>query len=348
MRASRRFWGKDWRGPNNGFPLHKDLTPFAPKNGGFTARPAFPQNHGFTLCKDLTHSRLLAGGSFSGTGCASRKQAFLRQKMLGNKLASLARDKRMTAGRRLLRTNALFRKKFQEGKPFCAKNAWKEAGSASVGSAHKRPQPSSEVLGKGLALFFPPNNGFPLCKDLSPLEEWLAKDDPLGFLNYPRPHGLALFFHGFTLLRNNPPQSLAQPTRQAYDYWQEVPLHKRKKPKKASLLAAKVSNIPAITRMQKLSAAQEATFARRVPPPTRGRFPLLPVCKSYQQCARPTAGPSSEVLGYIYLLIKGSTAPEPPLAVGRRVIACLFYCSPGICPQRGSHPTFGWGDTSAA
>ena len=84
------------------------------------------------------------------------------------------------------------------------------------------------------------------------------------------------------------------------------------------------------------------------PPPTRDRFPLLPVCKSYQQCARPTAGPSSEVLGYIYLLIKGSTAPEPPLAVGRQVIACLFYCSPGICPQRGSHPTFGWGDTSAA
>ena len=97
----------------------------------------------------------------------------------------------MTTGRRL----TLFRKKFQEGKPFCAKNAWKEAGSASVGSAHKRPQPSSEVLGKGLALFFPPNNGFPLCKDFSPLEEWLAKDDPLGFLNYPRPHGLALFFH---------------------------------------------------------------------------------------------------------------------------------------------------------
>ena len=105
---------------------------------------------------------------------------------------------------------------------------------------------------------------------------------------------------------------------------------------------------PANTRMQKLSAAQEATFARRVPPPTRGRFPLLPVCKSYQQCARPLSGPSSEVLGYIYLLIKGSTAPEPPLAVGRQVIACLFYCSPGICPQRGSHPTFGWGDTSAA
>ena len=73
----------------------------------------------------------------------------------------------------------------EEGKPFCAKNAWKEAGSASVGSAHKQPQPSSEVLGKGLALFFPPNNGFPLCKDLS--------HDHLGFLNYTRPHGLGLF-----------------------------------------------------------------------------------------------------------------------------------------------------------
>ena len=166
-----------------------------------------------------------------------------------------------------------------------------------------------------------------------------------------------------TPLQNNPPQSLAQPMRQAYDYWQEVPCHKRKKPKKASLFAAKLSTtqerickapcawrVPPPSRgsMQKLSAAQEATFARRVPPPTWGRFPLLPVCKSYQQCARPLSGPSSEVLGYIYLLIKGSTAPEPPLAVGRQVIACLFYCSPGICPQRGSHPTFGWGDTSAA
>ena len=142
-----------------------------------------------------------------------------------------------------------------------------------------------------------------------------------------------------TPLRNNPPQSLAQPMRQAYDYWQEVPWHKRKKPKNASCKSyqqrkkgsaslclactpPQPGQFPAITRMQKLSAAQEATFARRVPPPTRGRFPLLPVCKSYQQCARPTAGPSSEVLGYIYLLIKGSTAPEPPLAVGRQVIAC--------------------------
>ena len=252
----------------------------------------------------------------------------------------------------------LFRKKFQEGKPFCAKNAWKEAGPASVGSAHKRPQPSSEVLGKGLALFFPPNNGFPLCKDSS--------HDPLGFLNYTRPHGLALFFHHYPLqgfnpcpmtpLRNNPPQSLAQPMRQAYDNWQEVPWHKRKKPKKASLFAAKLSTtqerkglqaqpgqFPAITRLQKLSAAQEATFARRVPPPTRGRFPLLPVCKSYQLCARPSPGPLQSIS-----IDKGQYCPRTTPSGCTAVIACLFYCSPGICPQRGSHPTFGWGDTSAA
>ena len=171
-----------------------------------------------------------------------------------------------------------------------------------------------------------------------------------------------------TPLRNNPPQSLAQPMRQAYDYWQEVPWHKRKKPKNANLFAAKVINnarkdlqacawrVPPPSRGSSPLLPVCKSYQQRkkrpsrgvYPPPTRGRFPLLPVCKSYQQCARPTAGPSSEVLGYIYLLIKGSTAPEPPLAVGRQIIACLFYCSPGICPQRGSHPTFGWGDTSAA
>ena len=69
-----------------------------------------------------------------------------------------------------------------------------------------------------------------------------------------------------TPLQNNPPQSLAQPMRQAYDYWQEVPCHKRKKPKKASL---------------KLSTTQErickAPCAWRAPPPSRGSSPLLPV-----------------------------------------------------------------------
>ena len=54
--------------------------------------------------------------------------------------------------------------------------------------------------------------------------------------------------------------------------------------------------VPAITRMQKLSAVQErickAPCAWRVPPPSRGRSPLLPVCKSYQQCKkRPTKSP---------------------------------------------------------
>ena len=99
-----------------------------------------------------------------------------------------------------------------------------------------------------------------------------------------------------TPLRNNPPQSLAQPMKQAYDYWQEVPWHKRKKPKNASLFAAKIisnarkdlqgslclactppqpGQFPAITRMQKLSAAQEATFAQRVPPPHAGQVPAI-------------------------------------------------------------------------
>ena len=166
-----------------------------------------------------------------------------------------------------------------------------------------------------------------------------------------------------TPLQNNPPQSLAQPMRQAYDYWQEVPCHKRKKlfAAKLSTTQERICKAPCAWRVPPPSRGSSPllpvckSYQRRkkrplrgVYPPTRGTFPLLPVCKSYQQCARPLSGPSSEVLGYIYLLIKGSTAPEPPLAVGRQVIACLFYCSPGICPQRGSHPTFGWGDTSAA
>ena len=85
-----------------------------------------------------------------------------------------------------------------------------------------------------------------------------------------------------TPLRNNPPQSLAQPMRQAYDYWQEVPWHKRKKPKNASLFAAKVIN----NARKDLQAC-----AWRVPPPSRGSSPLLPVCKSYQQRKkRPSRG----------------------------------------------------------
>ena len=57
-----------------------------------------------------------------------------------------------------------------------------------------------------------------------------------------------------------------------------------------------ITPVPHITRMQKLSAVQErickAPCAWRVPPPSRGRSPLLPVCKSYQQCKkRPTKSP---------------------------------------------------------
>ena len=181
--------------------------------------------------------------------------------------------------------------------------------------------------------------------------------------------------------RTRPPKELYvicfQPMRQAYDYWQEVPWRKRKKledskqnawqeagsgilPARKDLQASlclactppsrgSSPLLPVCKSYQQCKKRPAKTpFARRVPPPSRGRSPLLPVCKSYQQCTRPTAGPSSEVLGYIYLLIQGSTAPEPPLAVGRQVIACLFSCNPGKCSQRGNHPTFGWGDTSAA
>ena len=49
--------------------------------------------------------------------------------------------------------------------------------------------------------------------------------------------------------------------------------------------------VPAITRMQKLSAVQEATykksFCAACTPPQPGQVPLLPVCKSYQQCTKP-------------------------------------------------------------
>ena len=66
--------------------------------------------------------------------------------------------------------------------------------------------------------------------------------------------------------------------------------------------------VPAIARMQKLSAVQEATFKKSfcaacTPPPSRGRFPLLPVCKSYQQCTnRPPRGKGVRFRGILYWL----------------------------------------------
>ena len=86
-----------------------------------------------------------------------------------------------------------------------------------------------------------------------------------------------------TPLRNNPPQSLAQPMKQAYDYWQEVPWHKRKKPKKASLFAAKI-----ISNARK---DLQGSLCLACTPPSRGSSPLLPVCKSYQRRKkRPSRG----------------------------------------------------------
>ena len=70
-----------------------------------------------------------------------------------------------------------------------------------------------------------------------------------------------------TPLQNNPPQSLAQPMRQAYDYWQEVPCHKRKKPEESKPFCCKIIN----------------NARKDLHPPSRGSSPLLPVCKSYQR-----------------------------------------------------------------
>ena len=84
-----------------------------------------------------------------------------------------------------------------------------------------------------------------------------------------------------TLLRNNPPQSLAQPMRQAYDYWQEVPWHKRKNRRKQAFL---------LQNYQHARKDLQGSLCLACPP-SRGSSPLLPVCKSYQQRKkRPSCG----------------------------------------------------------
>ena len=84
-----------------------------------------------------------------------------------------------------------------------------------------------------------------------------------------------------TLLRNNPPQSLAQPMRQAYDYWQEVPWHKRKNRRKQAFL---------LQNYQHARKDLQGSLCLACPP-SRGSSPLLPVCKSYQQREkRPSRG----------------------------------------------------------
>ena len=86
-----------------------------------------------------------------------------------------------------------------------------------------------------------------------------------------------------TLLRNNPPQSLAQPMRQAYDYWQEVAWHKRKNRRKQAFLLQNYQ--------QRKKGSARLLVLGVYPPPSRGSSPLLPVCKSYQQRKkRPSRG----------------------------------------------------------
>ena len=130
-----------------------------------------------------------------------------------------------------------------------------------------------------------------------------------------------------TPLRNNPPQS--QPMRQAYDYWQEVHLAQTQETEESKLFCWKSQErickapcawrvppppagaVPRYYPYAKVISSARSDLRAACTPPHAGRFPLLPVCKSYQQCARPTAGPSSEVLGYIYLLIKGCPRTTP-------------------------------------
>ena len=95
---------------------------------------------------------------------------------------------------------------------------------------------------------------------------------------------------------------------------------------------------PHITRMQKLSAAQ--TAARRVPPPIRGRpryypyakvisgansgppctpphpgqAPLLPVCKSYQQCTKRPPEPNGAGFRVILYWLRQRVWVVVPLA----------------------------------
>ena len=108
----------------------------------------------------------------------------------------------------------------------------------------------------------------------------------------------------------------------------------RKNIHKAPCTPPQPGQVPHITRMQKLSAVQErickapcawrvpppllpvcksyqqckkrptkSPFARRVPPPSRGRSPLLPVCKSYQQCTnRPPHGKGVRFRAILYWL----------------------------------------------
>ena len=133
-----------------------------------------------------------------------------------------------------------------------------------------------------------------------------------------------------TPLQNNPPQSLAQPMRQAYDYWQEVPCHKRKKPKKASLFAAKLS-----TTQERIC---KAPCAWRVPPPSRGSSPLLPVCKSYQRRKkRPSRGvypPHAGQVPAITRMQKLSTVRETPLRALFRGFRVYISIDKGqYCPR---------------
>ena len=131
-----------------------------------------------------------------------------------------------------------------------------------------------------------------------------------------------------TPLRNNPPQSLAQPMKQAYDYWQEVPWHKRKKPKKASLFAAKI-----ISNARK--DLQGSLCLACTPPPVPRYYPYAKVISGARSdlravCTPPHAGQ----LPAITRMQKLSTVHETPLRALFRGFRVYISIDKGqYCPR---------------
>ena len=103
-------------------------------------------------------------------------------------------------------------------------------------------------------------------------------------------------------------------------------------------------------------------WARRVPPPIRGRSPLLPVCKSYQQCkkrpakspfARRVPPPHPGQVPAITRMQKLSTVHKPTRARGcgsschlqsrtAVVLLGLTLAGPQICNGVSSRAVFAW------
>ena len=132
-------------------------------------------------------------------------------------------------------------------------------------------------------------------------------------------------------MQNNPPQSLAQPMRQAYDYWQEVPsTNARNRRKQAFLLQ---------NYQQRKKGSARLLVLGVYPPPGRGSSPLLPVCKSYQRRKkRPSRSvyppPHAGQVPAITRMQKLSTVRETPLRALFRGFRVYISIDKGqYCPR---------------